>query len=75
MLELEQMVTLYNLSTGNYNTVVGRSAGQSITTGYSNVAIGYQAADALTDGGNNIAIGQSALVQLIVVNLKILLLV
>ncbi|BCV04118.1 MAG: hypothetical protein CM15mV80_100 [uncultured marine virus] len=52
------------ISSGNYNVVVGASAGRDITTGNKNVLIGYEAGNTgtndLTTGANNIIIGYEA---------------
>ncbi|MDD9912248.1 MAG: hypothetical protein OXR68_03070 [Alphaproteobacteria bacterium] len=44
---------------GNYNTLIGYEAGESITTGTNNVTLGYEAGDNITTGSNNIVIGQA----------------
>lgn len=46
---------------GSENTVIGASAGKSLTTGVDNTIIGMTAAGSLTTGQHNVAIGPSSL--------------
>lgn len=48
------------VTSGGYNTFIGRSAGFANTNGLSNVFIGYQAGVANVGGSSNIAIGYQA---------------
>lgn len=46
---------------GQYNLVIGATAGDEITTGDNNLAIGHNALGRTSTGSNNIAIGRNAL--------------
>ena len=48
------------MTTGGYNTLIGKYAGRDITTSDDNVAIGYEAALNLEDGHENTCVGRSA---------------
>lgn len=50
-----------NLSTGDYNTALGRWALKSATDGSLNTAVGYNALSVLTTGQSNVAVGRLAL--------------
>lgn len=51
-----------NLVNNSYdNTLVGYSAGKSLTIGYQNTALGYEALTTNTTGYNNVAIGVASL--------------
>ena len=48
------------LTTGNYNTFMGFSAGRLLTTGTYNVGMGYKAMRNVSTGDNNVCLGQLA---------------
>lgn len=47
-------------STNGQNSIIGISAGTSLTSGINNTILGYNAAASLTTGNNNIVIGSNA---------------
>ena len=53
--------SLFDITTGDYNTAAGRFSGGNLTTGSSNTLLGFEAAQGLNIGRYNIAIGHQAL--------------
>ena len=49
------------LTTGAYNTLIGRDCGKLITSGAGNMCIGTGAGERITTGSNNMAVGTTAL--------------
>jgi hypothetical protein len=52
---------LYNLASGDRNTVIGFQAGSGINNGYNNVILGAYSAETLTSGDNNLILGTSTI--------------
>lgn len=58
-------LTMYDLTTGDYNTCVGSSAGFALTTGSKNILIGFEAGNALTTEVSQLWIGDNGTAPLI----------